>query len=85
MTGQKRPIERDIDGETVQVGDRIAFSFGLPPVRVEGIICERDGELILPTPAHKPTESTLDEIRDHCGGFWKVGLSEHEYQATKSN
>lgn len=64
--------ERDEDGELVQAGDTIAFSYGIPPVRVEGVLFERDGKLIMPTLGHTPKEATLNVIRKHCGIFWKV-------------
>ena len=65
-------IERDNDGEEVKAGDRIYFSYGIPPNRVEGTVIERDGKLILPTPGHTPTEATLTTIRRCTGGFWKA-------------
>ena len=65
-------VEKDEDGVPVYAGDTIAFSYGIPPVRVEGVLFERDGKLIMPTPAHTPKEATLAEIRRYCGIFWKV-------------
>lgn len=67
-------IEKDGDGEEVKAGDRISFSYGIPPVRVEGVLFERDGKLIMPTSGHNPAEATLAMIRRHTGGFWKVQL-----------
>lgn len=63
---------KDMEGETVKAGDTIAFTYGIPPVRVEGVLFERDGKLIMPTPEHTPKEATLGQIRYNCGGFWKV-------------
>lgn len=65
-------IEKDGDGVEVKAGDRVYFSYGIPPVRVEGALIERDGKLIMPTPGHTPAEATLATIRRHTGGFWKV-------------
>ena len=63
---------RDMDGEPVGVGDIIAFSYGIPPIRVEATIFKRDGRLMISTPGHKPEESTLWEIKRHTSGFWLV-------------
>ena len=65
--------DTDMDGKTVKAGDVIAFSFGIPPRRVEGVLFERDGQLIMPTPDVTPKEATLPMLRKHVGGFWKVG------------
>ncbi len=62
---------RDDDGEFVRAGDRIRFSFGIPPVRVIAEIIDRDGELIALTPDHKPKECRLRSLRRFVGGFWK--------------
>ena len=68
-----RITDTDMDGVTVKAGDKIAFSFGIPGRRVEGVLFERDGKLIMPTPDVTPKEATLDQLRYHVGGFWKVG------------
>lgn len=63
---------RDMDGEPVKAGDTIAFCYGIPPVRVEGVVFKRNGRLMLPTPGHNPSEDTLWSIKRNCGGFWLV-------------
>lgn len=73
----------DEDGFEVKAGTRIAFSFGIPPRRVEGVLFERDGKLIMPTPDVTPKEATLDELRYHVGGFWRVDVTEAEWQAKR--
>lgn len=65
-------MDRDSDGEIVKAGDRIYFSFGIPARRVEGVLFERDGKLIMPTPDVTPKEATLGQLRYHVGCFWKV-------------
>ena len=65
-------VEKDNDGFPVRAGDRISFSFGIPPTSVEGVLFERGGKLIMPTPSVKPQEATLDMLRKHVGGFWKI-------------
>ena len=63
MTPKDKLVDKDENGDEVSAGTNIAFCYGLPPVRVEGIVFERDGNLILPTKGDYPEESTLDEIR----------------------
>ena len=65
--------DKDNDGETVRAGDTISFSFGIPPKRVEGVLFERDGKLIMPCNGVTPKEASLEQLRRHVGGFWKVG------------
>jgi hypothetical protein len=64
--------DTDNDGETVKAGDTIAFSFGIPGRRVEGVLFERDAKLMMPTPDVTPKEATLPMLRRHVGGFWRV-------------
>ncbi len=73
--------DKDMEGIEVRAGDKIAFVYGIPPIRVEGMLSEREGKLIMPTPNHTPKEATLAQLRYHCGGFWKVGISREEYIA----
>ena len=61
-------IARDKDGDAVKPRDRIYFTYGIPPVYVEGELFERDGKLIMPTPGHTPAEATLAMIRRHTDG-----------------
>ena len=65
-------IEKDEEGNEVHAGDKISFSYGIPPVRVEGVLFERDGRLVMPTPGHNPAEATLGDSRYHTSGFWKI-------------
>ena len=67
---------KDEDGRVVKAGDTIAFSFGIPPVRVEGTLFERHGKLIMPTPNHNPKEATIGQIKHHCELFWIVRTKE---------
>jgi hypothetical protein len=74
----RQPIEAapvvalDNDGNKVKAGDTISFSFGIPGRRVEGVLFERDGKLIVPTPDVTPKEATLAMLRHHVGGFYKL-------------
>lgn len=65
-------VANDSDGQDIRAGDTVAFSFGIPPQRVEGVLFERDGELIMPCEGVKPAEAKLAELRRHVGQFWKV-------------
>ena len=59
----------DEDGNHVEAGDVIRFSYGIPPVRVDAPIVERDGKLIAITKGHNPAESELRSLRYHVGLF----------------
>ena len=63
---------KDNDGFEVCAGDTVSFSFGIPPKRVEGVLFERDGKLMMPCEGVTPKEATLAQLRHHVGGFWKV-------------
>jgi len=71
-------IEKDDDGFEVRAGDTISFSYGIPPRGVRGVLFERDGKLICPSPGHNPAEATLGQIRYHTGGFYKVHYPDRE-------
>ena len=62
---------RDDDGEFVYAGDKVQFSYGIPPVGVTGKVIERDGTLIVLTPGHKPKECKLRSLRRYVGAWWK--------------
>jgi len=65
-------IYRGLDGETIKTGDLVAFSYGIPPVRVEGPVSVKDGQLYMATPGHGPGGGTLAFIDKHAGPIWKV-------------
>lgn len=62
---------RDDDGEFVYAGDTVSFSYGIPPVGVRGKVFERDGDLWVSTPGHKPKECRLRSLRRYVGAWWK--------------
>ena len=64
--------DKDSDGNVVRAGDRVSFTYGIPPARVEGTLQILDGRLYLPTPGHKPGGGTLTMIRHCVGDFYKV-------------
>lgn len=61
----------DDDGETVMVGDRISFSYGIPPVKVVGEVAFLGGELHVMTPGHKPDRCKMEDLREYVGCFYK--------------
>jgi hypothetical protein len=63
---------RDDDGQWVTAGDRIRFSFGIPPIAVEAEVIERNGRLIALTPGHTPSECLLRSLRNYVGEWFKV-------------
>ena len=65
-------IDRDADGEPIKAGDLVSISFGIPPMRVEGSLFERDGKLIMPTRGCNPSEATIGQLRTFVGGVRMV-------------
>lgn len=37
--------DTDMEGVEVKAGDKIAFVYGIPPIRVEGVLYEKDNML----------------------------------------
>jgi len=64
----------DDDGVRVRAGDRVRFSYGIPPVAVESKIVQRSGKLIALTPGHNPAECTLRSLRRNVGEWYKHTL-----------
>ncbi len=46
---------KDSDGNIIHAGDKIVFSYGIPPLR--------DGKLIALTAGHTPKEIELEELK----------------------
>jgi hypothetical protein len=66
------PIKDD-EGVEVRAGDMIGFTYGIPPVGVDGRVIDRAGKLIVLTRGHKPAECPLHLLRKHVGNFWIEG------------
>jgi len=62
---------RDDDGKLVGAGDEVVFSYGIPPVRVEGKVVEWLGNLWVLTPKHIPVSVKLRSLRRYVGAWWK--------------
>ena len=63
---------KDDEGNWVGAGDTIVFSFGIPPLRVEAPVVERDGSLVALTPGCRPKDCKLRALRRHVGYFRKL-------------
>lgn len=68
---------RDDDGELVQGGDSVQFSYGIPPVRVVAKLVQRRNKLLVLTPGHAPAESNLRNLRKHVGEWFKLQNPNH--------
>ncbi len=60
---------KDSDGRPLKLGDKIVFSFGIPPTQVIGPIEEIDGKVYVMTKEHKPDKCLLSELEKHVGHF----------------
>lgn len=63
----------DMDGEDVYEGDILAFSYGIPPVKVHAPVEHKDGIFRVMTPGHNPESCPLHELEDVIGGFYVDG------------
>lgn len=63
---------KDDDGNDVRVGDRITFSYGIPPVWVIGTIVLRKRRWVVLTPGHNPPTCRLKRLRKYVGAWFKV-------------
>lgn len=63
---------KDDWAQAVAAGDTVTFSYGIPPVRVEAMLVEIDGELWAMTPGHRPDRCRLRDLRGHVGSFYKL-------------
>jgi hypothetical protein len=61
----------DDNGKRVQVGDRIAFSYGIPPVPVVAPVVRLRGRLVALMPGHSPGRCELSRLRKYVGGWVK--------------
>jgi len=63
-------LTKDSDGRTIKAGDKIRFSYGIPPVGVVADVVDRGGQLVALTPDHLPKECLLTQLRKHVGCFY---------------
>lgn len=62
----------DVGAETTE-GDKVQFTFGIPPVNVVGDVIRRGENLIVLTPNYSPKECDLRLLRDFVGEWFNVG------------
>lgn len=68
----RKALLKDDDGRFILPGDRVWFSLGIPPERVEGPVVTIEGELWILTPRHKPRRCRMSMLREYVGAFFKV-------------
>lgn len=64
-------VIKDDDGQEILAGDRVSFSYGIPPICVVAPVVDKDGELYVLTPEHNPKECPLAKLEGAVGAFWK--------------
>lgn len=62
----------DCDGNRVTEGDRIQFSYGIPPVSVTAKVIEIDGKLMAIVRGHTPRFCFLKKLKKAVGEWRKV-------------
>lgn len=60
----------DSDDKIVKAGDKIIFSYGIPPVRVIAPIVLEDGKLVAITKGHTPSKCELKKLKKYVGQFY---------------
>lgn len=71
MKKNKQATMRDDAGQTVKAGDRVMFSYGIPPVFVSAKLVQKGNILIALTPGHKPASCKLRNLRKYVGEWFK--------------
>lgn len=62
----REPTAKDSDGNKIQAGDKISFSYGIPPVRVIAKVVQRGRSLIAIVPEpHKPSECNVKTLKKY--------------------
>jgi hypothetical protein len=67
-----RVVLLDDDGKRTGAGDRIWFSYGIPPVRAEARIVQMGNSLIAFIQGHTPSRAFLRGLRRHVGCWYKI-------------
>ena len=62
---------KDDEGLTVMAGDKIRFSYGIPPVVVVADVVQRGKSLIVLCPGHNPPECNLRSLRKYVSCWYK--------------
>lgn len=61
----------DDDGEETRAGDKVRFSYGIPPVSVLAVIVRERNSLYALCFGHKPETVNLRSLRRHVGNWYK--------------
>ncbi len=62
---------KDSDGAKLKAGDTVIFSYGIPPLRVEAPLVEKNGKLVAITTGHTPNECEVKELIGYVGNIYK--------------
>jgi hypothetical protein len=62
---------KDSDGNKTTAGDKVRFTYGIPPVLVIGDVIERNSSLIVLTPGHSPSECNLRSLKRYVGEWFR--------------
>lgn len=62
---------KDSDGAKLKAGDTVIFSYGIPPLRVEAPLVEKNGKLVAITKGHTPSECEVKELIGYVGNIYK--------------
>lgn len=63
---------KDDNRNKVQAGDRITFSYGIPPRKIMGLVYDHEGELYVKTKGHNLPQPKLKKLRSYVGSWHKV-------------
>ena len=64
---------RDSEGNRVRAGDRLTFTYGMPPVRVVASVAyNRDNRLVVLAEGHNPPECYLSDLSEFVGDYYVV-------------
>ena len=64
---------RDDCNLPTRAGDRVRFSYGIPPRVVVAEVVEQDGRLVVLCPGHHPESAPLRSLRRMVGEWFRVG------------
>jgi hypothetical protein len=70
-------VYRDADGIKLNDGDRVYFSYGIPPVRAYGTFT--GGDVVVDAP-HTPSRTTFKHLKKCVQLIYKDGAATHQYR-----
>ena len=64
---------KDSEGRRVHAGDRLTFTYGMPPVRVTATVeYNKTNRLVVLADGHNPPECYLSDLSEYVGDFYVV-------------